>query len=94
LKDDLDTPEFFAQIFKNLESKDKNVLYTLRVLLEKLGFSFEKEGEEIVLRRLISIREMARKERNYELADKIREVLKLAGVEIMDTPEGTKFRIG
>jgi cysteinyl-tRNA synthetase len=37
---------------------------------------------------------MARKERNYELADKIREVLKLAGVEIMDTPEGTKFRIG
>jgi cysteinyl-tRNA synthetase len=94
LKDDLDTPEFFAQIFKNLESKDKNVLYTLRVLLEKLGFSFEKEGEEIVLRRLIGIREMARKERNYELADKIREVLKLAGVEIMDTPEGTKFRIG
>jgi cysteinyl-tRNA synthetase len=93
LKDDLDTPEFFAQIFKNIESKDKNVLYTLRVLLEKLGFSFEKEGEEIVLRRLISIREMARKERNYELADKIREVLKLAGVEIMDTPEGTKFRI-
>jgi cysteinyl-tRNA synthetase len=94
LKDDLDTPEFFAQIFKNLESKDKNVLYTLRVLLEKLGFSFEKEGEEIVLRRLISIREMARKEKNYELADKIRDVLKLAGVEIMDTREGTKFRIG
>jgi len=93
LRDDLDTPKFFAQIFKNIESKDENVLYTLRVLLEKLGFSFEKE-EEIVLRRLISVREMARKERNYELADKIREVLKLAGVEIMDTPEGTKFRIG
>jgi len=94
LKDDLDTPEFFAQVFKNLESDDKNVLYTLREILEKLGFSFEREMEDVVLRRLIELRNIARREKNYELADKIREVLKLVGVELMDTPEGTKFRIG
>ncbi len=94
LKDDLNTPEFFAQIFKNLEKRDKNVLYTLKRILEELGFTFEKVGEERVLRKLIEIREIARKQKDYDLADKIREVLKLAGVELMDTPQGTKFRIG
>ncbi len=94
LKDDLNTPEFFAQVFKNLEKNDKKVLYTLKRILEKLGFTFERREEDKVLRKLIEIREIARKQKDYDLADKIREVLKLAGVELMDTPQGTKFRIG
>ncbi|MEO0139111.1 MAG: cysteine--tRNA ligase [candidate division WOR-3 bacterium] len=93
LKDDFNTPEFFATVFKNLESKNKNILFTLREFLENLGFVFEETGEDLVLRRLIEIRDLARREKNYDLADKIREILKLAGVELMDTPEGTKFRI-
>lgn len=93
LKDDFNTPEFFATVFKNLESKNKNILFTLRGFLENLGFVFRETGEDLVLKRLIEIRDLARREKNYDLADKVREILKLAGVELMDTPEGTKFRI-
>jgi len=94
LKDDLNTPEFFANVFKLAESENKDILYTLRYLLTNLGFNFDEEvKEDVVLKRLIDLREAARKEKNYELADKIREILRMARVEIMDTPEGTKYRI-
>ena len=41
---------------------------------------------------LVAARTQAKKERNFAEADRIREELKARGVEIIDTPQGTKWR--
>lgn len=41
---------------------------------------------------IISIRQMARKEKNWGLADKIRDELKAAGIVIEDTPNGARWK--
>ena len=41
---------------------------------------------------LVAARTQAKKERNFAEADRIREELKSRGVEIIDTPQGTKWR--
>jgi len=45
------------------------------------------------IKALIKEREEARKNKNFALSDKIRSQLKLRGIELMDTPSGTKFRV-
>ena len=49
----------------------------------------KKENSEI--QELIDLRNKARKERNFKLADEIRDKLSSMGVIIEDTPNGTKF---
>ena len=54
------------------------------------------EKVEILLNKinmLIEKRNVAKKEKNYELADKIREELLKMNVSIKDTREGTIFEI-
>ena len=41
---------------------------------------------------LVAHRTAAKKERNFAEADRIRDELKAMGVEIIDTPQGTKWR--
>jgi cysteinyl-tRNA synthetase len=41
---------------------------------------------------IISIRQDARKEKNWGLADKIRDELKDAGVVLEDTPSGVRWK--
>jgi cysteinyl-tRNA synthetase len=53
-------------------------------ILEKLS-----EEAEILIRK----REEARKAKDWEKADKIREQLKAMGIIIEDTPQGVKWRI-
>jgi len=52
----------------------------------------EKETEQI-LQEVINLREQARKEKNWALADKIRQQLWEAGIEIEDTPGGTRWKV-
>jgi len=41
----------------------------------------------------IEIREKARKEKNYQLADQIRNELKSQGISLIDTPDGVKWKL-
>ena len=41
---------------------------------------------------LVAARTAAKKERNFAKADRIRDELKARGIEIIDTPQGTKWR--
>ena len=41
---------------------------------------------------LVAARNQAKKEKNYAEADRIRDELKARGIEIIDTPQGTKWR--
>jgi len=62
--------------FKDLESKLSN----------KLGDKAEK-----LINLLIDLRNQAKKDKNFALADKIRDSLKDIGIELRDTPDGTTY---
>ena len=64
-------------------------------LFQVLGFSTEKEeilDEEI--ERLIEERNEARKNRNFQRADEIRDYLKSINIILEDTPQGTRWKRG
>jgi len=75
-------PEFFKnKVFKELEDFNK--------VLKFLKFP-EEVKEERVLEK-VRERERARKEGNFEVADKIRNELQKEGYFVIDTPYGTKI---
>ncbi len=61
-----------------------------------LGLMYEKGNNSPIeeeIKKLISDREQARREKNWKLADEIRDELNRKGVVIEDTPQGTKFSL-
>ena len=55
--------------------------------------SENKEGmEEDLINILINIRAELKKEKNYNLADKIRDELKNIGIQLEDSPRGTIWK--
>jgi cysteinyl-tRNA synthetase len=64
-------------------------------LFQVLGLTFEKEAmldEEIDA--LIEKRIQARKDRNFQLSDQIRDTLKEMNIILEDTPQGTRWKRG
>ncbi len=102
MDDDFNTPEALASIFDlvtltNNNIEDSNFLHnsrkTLRELLGIFGISFRTvlefmEKLTIEEKTLIEKREKARKEKNYDLSDKIRKELEEKGVILEDTKDG------
>jgi len=85
LDDNMLSREEAAEIYKLMMKFDK----VLGVIGEaKRKEKLPKEAEE-----LIQKREEARKARDWQTADKIREHLKAMGIVIEDTPQGVKWRI-
>jgi cysteinyl-tRNA synthetase len=79
-------------------SKDEAVeVYRLMMKFDKvLGVIGEVKKEEKLPKEaeeLIHKREEARKAKDWQTADKIREQLKAMGITIEDTPQGVKWRI-
>lgn len=59
----------------------------LGILQKTTKGSLEEEIEA-----LIAERQQARKDRNFALADKIRDELKARGIELLDTPQGVRWK--
>lgn len=78
------TKKFAAQLYK-----------TLSKLCDVLGIILEKEtqtvGDEDYIEEMIAKRVQAKKDRDFALADKIREELAEKGIVLKDTREGTKW---
>ena len=56
-------------------------------------FREEKAGnEEALIELLVEVRSQLRKERRFDLADKIRDELRSLGIQLEDTPEGTVWK--
>ena len=56
---------------------------------------FEEDYSDVEVHKiddLINLRDKARKSKNFELADKLRNQLSSMGIEIEDNPEGTTWR--
>lgn len=58
-----------------------------------MRYNIEEKETGKIIEEILLIRKKARKEKNYKLADEIREGLKKAGIEIEDVGEETKWRI-
>mgnify|MGYP000064709553 FL=1 len=68
------------------------VLGMFDTLHETMRIDEESSFEE-TLYILLEIREILRKEKRYDLADKIRESLRAIGVKLEDTPQGTRYTL-
>ncbi len=71
---------------------------TLRELLEVLGFRLQGDGQpqraveaEPFIELAVAVRSQLRAQKQWNLADWIRDRLQELGVELRDTPEGTKW---
>ncbi|MFW9897475.1 MAG: cysteine--tRNA ligase [Candidatus Thorarchaeota archaeon] len=94
--------EFITKINSSLDNK-RDILEKARdKLLELLGvfgldFTKKKGVDDAKINELmdlmIDIREKARKEKNYEISDQIREKLRAVGIQIEDTESGPRWKM-
>ncbi len=100
INDDLNMPKSLDVFWKVLDDFDFDVKKKLK-LLEKfdevLGLRIKEMKEEEIsipkdVQKLIDEREEARKNKNWERADILRDMIKKKGYELEDTPEGMKVR--
>lgn len=106
MDDDFNTPKALAVLheFSNYINKvvyetkleSLEIMFnTFKRLCSVLGF-FEKYKRVPILDKksveLIMERETARKEKNFEKADKIRDLFKNNGIQLIDTPRGTRWK--
>ncbi len=105
MDDDLNTADAIAAIFELVKEMNTKIdieaskelieksLGLFEELTEVLGIvSKKKENLDDEIERLIEERQKARKERNFALADKIRDDLKAQGIVLEDTPQGVKWK--
>lgn len=100
LENDLNTPEAFA-IFdmyfqKALKNDDKSLIKKLINCLNFIGclpnFNKDEAYMKQKLEERLKIRDKARQEKNFDLADKIRNEIEEAGYEIIDSNEGSTLK--
>ncbi|HPL99886.1 MAG TPA: cysteine--tRNA ligase, partial [Bacillota bacterium] len=105
MDDDLNTADGLAVIFDMVRDINSNVKAESPAELVKvsydmlmeltgvLGLLYKKEESlDSEIEKLIEERQKARKEKNWALADKIRDDLKEQGIILEDTPEGVKWK--
>jgi cysteinyl-tRNA synthetase len=85
-----------------INSFDKEILRDIKVLLEEidnvLGILTEEEKStaglaDELIEFLLQLRQEVRKEKNWALADRIRDGLKEMGIIVEDTPQGPKWKM-
>jgi cysteinyl-tRNA synthetase len=101
VNDDLNMPKALTLVWKLVrEEKELSGGEKYKLLLEfDKVFALDLEKEEIAEKLpeeaeiLIRKRDEARKAKDWETADKIREQLKAMGIIVEDTPQGVKWKI-
>jgi cysteinyl-tRNA synthetase len=106
MDDDFNTADGVAVLFElvkefntNIDEKaSRKVITAAKNLLLELGGVLgiiQQRGEEKLeeeIEKLIKKREEARQNKNWELADRIRDELKEKGIILEDTPHGTRWK--
>ena len=66
-----------------------------RELIDVMGLLYARKKADSLdekVEAMIAARQQARKEKNFAEADRIRDELKAMGIELMDTPQGVKWK--
>ena len=106
MDDDFNTADAISVLFDLIRDINSNVgINSSKELCEKalelireLGLPLgilqktTKGDLEDEIEALIAERQQARKDRNFALADKIRDELKAKGIELLDTPQGVRWK--
>ena len=106
MDDDFNTADAISVLFDLIRDINSNVgidsskelcekaLELIRELGLPLGIlqKTTKGDLEAEIEALIAERQQARKDRNFALADKIRDELKARGIELLDTPQGVRWK--
>ena len=105
LSNDLNTPLAISRLHELAKESNKGsktagqLLKSSSRLLGLLNYENSKwfiqnvEIDEKYIEKIISERNIARQDRNFELADKIRDKLAKMGISIEDSENGTKWRV-
>ena len=106
MDDDFNTADAISVLFDLIRDINSNIginsskelcemaLELIRELGLPLGIlqKTTKGNLEAEIEALIAERQQARKDRNFALADKIRDELKARGIELLDTPQGVRWK--
>ena len=106
MDDDFNTADAISVLFDLIRDINSNIgINSSKELCEKalelireLGLPLgilqktTKADLEAEVEALIAERQQARKDRNFALADKIRDELKARGIELLDTPQGVRWK--
>ena len=108
MDDDLNTADAIGVLFELVRAVNTAVegaptkefaaacLAMVKEFTDVLGLLYQKQEEdgelEAKVEALIADRAAAKKAKNYTEADRIRDELKAMGIEIMDTPQGVKWK--
>lgn len=101
INDDLNIPRAMGIAWNVVRHPQKSeALYRLLLKMDSIfalgieNAELEQEPEQLdeEIEKLIALRQKARQEKNWKLADEIRDKIRSMGIELMDTPEGVKWR--
>ena len=106
MDDDFNTADAISVLFDLIRDINSNVgINSSKELCEKALELIRELGSPLVILQkttkgnleeeieaLIAERQQARKDRNFALADKIRDDLKGRGIELLDTPQGVRWK--
>ena len=91
------------KLIKELDSADDTEKVLLKSKLEMIGkvlgiledSAYKKASDELSeeVEKLIKERSEAKENKNFELADEIRNKIEEKGIEIKDTPDGTSWKV-
>lgn len=96
IEDDLDTPRALTvlwDVLKDSNISDSNKKATVLDFDKVLGLGFADLKEETIpeeVQSLVQEREQARKDKNFDLSDELRDKINTLGYEVKDTELGTK----
>lgn len=106
MDDDLESSKAFAEIFelvrqinKLMAEKKMNMTNAKEVIAQMENFDqvlgvlqVQKEELDSEIEKLVEQREAARKKKDWKESDRIRDQLKSMGIQLLDTPQGVKWR--
>ena len=96
MDNDLDTPKALAILWKLIrDPKSKGQINTIKQIDEVLGLNLLKKERISIpkeIKDLANKRETARKNKDYNLADKLRDKIKSKGFILEDSKEGLKIK--
>ena len=99
INNDLNMPQALAiawEVIDDEKLNDQEKKFLIDKFDEVLGLDLVNAKEGVVVltpeaKKLIEIREKARKAKDWDKSDEIRDKLKKMGIQVLDTPEGQKW---